>query len=75
MSRVPTYLTYRTHVICRDDLDFLPVLASLPSQQTVLEYLIGCWKRLNTAKSVLLRKVIAFLYSAVPPFHAEPLPR
>ncbi|KAI0755049.1 ubiquitin elongating factor core-domain-containing protein [Daedaleopsis nitida] len=39
-----------------DDLDFLPVLASLPSQQTVLEFLIGSWKRLNTARSTVLRK-------------------
>ncbi|KAI0769012.1 ubiquitin conjugation factor E4 [Trametes elegans] len=39
-----------------DDLEFLPVLASLPSQQTVFEYLVGCWKRLNAAKSALLRK-------------------
>ncbi|KAI1793388.1 ubiquitin elongating factor core-domain-containing protein [Ganoderma leucocontextum] len=38
-----------------DDLEFLPVLASLPSQQTVLEYLIGCWKRLNAARNALLK--------------------
>ncbi|KAI8994147.1 ubiquitin conjugation factor E4 [Trametes punicea] len=39
-----------------DDLDFLPVLASLPPQQTVFEYLVGCWKRLNAARSTLLKK-------------------
>ncbi|PIL22469.1 hypothetical protein GSI_15157 [Ganoderma sinense ZZ0214-1] len=38
-----------------DDLEFLPVLASLPSQLTVLEYLIGCWKRLNSIRNLLLR--------------------
>ncbi len=45
-----------THT-CRDDLEFLPVLASLPAHLTVLEYLIGCWKRLNAARSALLKKV------------------
>ncbi|KAI0699306.1 ubiquitin elongating factor core-domain-containing protein [Cerioporus squamosus] len=39
-----------------DDLEFLPVLASLPAQLTVLEYLIGCWKRLNATRSALLKK-------------------
>ncbi|KAI0632350.1 ubiquitin conjugation factor E4 [Trametes polyzona] len=39
-----------------DDLEFLPVLASLPPQQTVFEYLVKCWKRLNAAKSALLKK-------------------
>ncbi|RDX42611.1 hypothetical protein OH76DRAFT_1410953 [Lentinus brumalis] len=39
-----------------DDLEFLPVLASLPAHLTVLEYLIGCWKRLNAARSALLKK-------------------
>lgn len=41
----------------RDDLEFLPVISSLPPQQTVLEYLIGCWKRLNTTGSALLKTV------------------
>ncbi|KAI0333659.1 ubiquitin conjugation factor E4 [Cubamyces sp. BRFM 1775] len=41
-----------------DDLEFLPVLASLPPQQTVFEYLIGCWKRLNAARSDLMKKNI-----------------
>ncbi|KAI0670862.1 ubiquitin conjugation factor E4 [Trametes maxima] len=39
-----------------DDLEFLPVLASLPAQQTVTEYLVKSWKRLNAARSALLRK-------------------
>ncbi|KAI0712081.1 ubiquitin elongating factor core-domain-containing protein [Earliella scabrosa] len=39
-----------------DDLEFLPVLASLPPEQTILEYLIGCWKRLNAARSAVLKK-------------------
>ncbi|KAI0661957.1 ubiquitin conjugation factor E4 [Cubamyces menziesii] len=41
-----------------DDLEFLPVLASLPPQQTVFEYLVGCWKRLNAARSDLVKKKI-----------------
>lgn len=42
----------------RDELDYLPVLVSLPPQQTVFEYLVGCWKRLNTARSAVMKKVI-----------------
>ena len=43
--------------ICRDNLEYLPVLASLPAEQTIFEYLVGCWKRGNKARSELLRKV------------------
>ncbi|KAF7288510.1 U-box domain-containing protein [Mycena chlorophos] len=39
-----------------DDLEFLPVLASLPPQQTVFEYLVGCWKRSNATRSALMKK-------------------
>ncbi|KAG6900051.1 hypothetical protein C0993_003682 [Termitomyces sp. T159_Od127] len=39
-----------------DDLEYLPVLASLPAQQTTFEYLVGAWKRVNTTKSALLKK-------------------
>ncbi|PPQ70029.1 hypothetical protein CVT26_013317, partial [Gymnopilus dilepis] len=39
-----------------DDLEYLPVLVSLPPQQTVFEYLVGCWKRLNSAKSAVMKK-------------------
>ncbi|KAF8442825.1 ubiquitin elongating factor core-domain-containing protein [Boletus edulis BED1] len=39
-----------------DDLGYLSVLASLPSQMTVYEYLVGCWKRINSAKSNLAKK-------------------
>ncbi|KAF8964409.1 ubiquitin elongating factor core-domain-containing protein [Flammula alnicola] len=39
-----------------DELDYLPVLVSLPPQQTVFEYLVGCWKRLNTARSAVMKK-------------------
>ncbi|KAI0365724.1 ubiquitin conjugation factor E4 [Pilatotrama ljubarskyi] len=39
-----------------DDLEYLPVLASLPPQQTVFEYLVHSWKRLNAARSALLKK-------------------
>lgn len=45
---------------CRDDLDYLPVLASLPPEQTVFEYLVGCWKRLNVAKTALIRRVSGY---------------
>ncbi|KAJ4465100.1 ubiquitin elongating factor core-domain-containing protein [Lentinula lateritia] len=39
-----------------DDLDFLPVLASLPPQQTIFEYLVGAWKRLNMFRTSLIKK-------------------
>ncbi|THG98805.1 hypothetical protein EW026_g3438 [Hermanssonia centrifuga] len=39
-----------------DDLDYLPVLASLPAQQTAFEYLVSCWKCLNGVRSALLKK-------------------
>ncbi|OAX40417.1 hypothetical protein K503DRAFT_791386 [Rhizopogon vinicolor AM-OR11-026] len=38
-----------------DDLEYVSVLASLPSL-SVFEYLVACWKRINTVKSVLLKK-------------------
>jgi hypothetical protein len=40
-----------------DELDYLPVLVSLPPSQTIFEYLIGCWKRINAARSALIKKV------------------
>lgn len=46
----------------RDDLDYLPVLASLPPQQTTFEYLIGCWKRLGASKSALVKKVCLHIF-------------
>ncbi|KAF8843284.1 hypothetical protein BDN67DRAFT_946028 [Paxillus ammoniavirescens] len=39
-----------------DDLDYVAVLASLPAQMTVFEYLIGCWKRVNSARTNLMKK-------------------
>ncbi|KAI6042671.1 ubiquitin elongating factor core-domain-containing protein [Pisolithus marmoratus] len=39
-----------------DDLEYVPVLASLPAQMTVFEYLVGCWKRLNKTRNDLMRK-------------------
>ncbi|KLO08673.1 hypothetical protein SCHPADRAFT_908469 [Schizopora paradoxa] len=39
-----------------DDLDYLPVLASLPQSQTVFEYLVGCWKRQNNVRLSLGKK-------------------
>ncbi|EMD39878.1 hypothetical protein CERSUDRAFT_63413 [Gelatoporia subvermispora B] len=47
-----------------DDLEYVSVLASLPAGQTVFEYLIGCWKRINSAKSALSKK-------SYPPLEAE----
>ncbi|KAG2134372.1 ubiquitin elongating factor core-domain-containing protein [Suillus cothurnatus] len=38
-----------------DDLEYVSVLASLPPL-SVFEYLVGCWRRINTAKSTLLKK-------------------
>ncbi|KAG2153094.1 ubiquitin elongating factor core-domain-containing protein [Suillus bovinus] len=38
-----------------DDLEYVTVLASLPPL-SVFEYLVGCWKRINTAKSTLVKK-------------------
>ena len=43
--------------VCRDDLEYLSVLASLPAEQTIFEYLVGCWKRGNKVRSELLKKV------------------
>ncbi|KAG5651652.1 hypothetical protein H0H81_007932 [Sphagnurus paluster] len=39
-----------------DDLDYLPVLVSLPANETTFEYLVGAWKRLNTTRSSLIKK-------------------
>ncbi|KAL4069954.1 ubiquitin elongating factor core-domain-containing protein [Scleroderma yunnanense] len=39
-----------------DDLEYVAVLASLPAQVTVFEYLVGCWKRLTKARSNLSKK-------------------
>ncbi|KAG6820711.1 hypothetical protein H0H93_012764 [Arthromyces matolae] len=38
-----------------DDLEYLPVIASLPPQQTTFEYLVGAWKRVNATKSALTK--------------------
>ncbi|EIW81074.1 hypothetical protein CONPUDRAFT_55967 [Coniophora puteana RWD-64-598 SS2] len=39
-----------------DDLDYVSVLASLPADQSVFEYLVGCWKRINGARRNILGK-------------------
>ncbi|PAV17237.1 ubiquitin conjugation factor E4 [Pyrrhoderma noxium] len=39
-----------------DDLDYLPVLASLPENETVLEYFVGCWRRHNSIRNTLGKK-------------------
>ncbi|KAI0061420.1 hypothetical protein BV25DRAFT_1805616 [Artomyces pyxidatus] len=38
------------------DEDYRPFLAHVPRDQTVFQYLIASWKRLNSAKSALLKK-------------------
>ena len=43
--------------LASDDLEYLPVLVSLPPSQTAFEYLVGCWKRINAARSALIKKV------------------
>ncbi|KAG6890617.1 hypothetical protein C0995_006593 [Termitomyces sp. Mi166 len=47
---------FESEGLSSDDLEYLPVLASLPAQQTTFEYLVGAWKRVNTTKSALLKK-------------------
>jgi len=39
-----------------DDLEQLSILSALPSDQTSFEYLVSCWKRLNSQRSLLLRR-------------------
>ncbi|KAH7915426.1 ubiquitin elongating factor core-domain-containing protein [Hygrophoropsis aurantiaca] len=39
-----------------DDLEYVSVLASLPSQMTIFEYLIGCWRRLKATRTSLIKK-------------------
>jgi hypothetical protein len=39
------------------DEEYQPFLSQVPKGQTVYEYLVACWKRLNSSKTVLLRKV------------------
>ena len=36
------------------------MLVSLPPQQTIFEYLVGCWKRLNVVRSTAIKKVKSF---------------
>ena len=40
----------------------MAVIASLPPQQTVFEYLVGSWKRLNATRSALLKRVPEFFF-------------
>ncbi|KAG8932849.1 hypothetical protein FRC03_000161 [Tulasnella sp. 419] len=39
-----------------DDVEQLQVIKSLPPRQSAFEYLTGCWKRLQSARSSLLRR-------------------
>ncbi|KZW03235.1 hypothetical protein EXIGLDRAFT_243210 [Exidia glandulosa HHB12029] len=39
-----------------DDPEVLQIVASLPTNQTVFEYLVGCWRRLNAIRSALAKK-------------------
>ncbi|KAI0300378.1 ubiquitin elongating factor core-domain-containing protein [Russula brevipes] len=38
------------------DDEYRLFLSKVPTDQTVFEYLVGCWKRLNAAKSALLKR-------------------
>ncbi|KAI0004607.1 ubiquitin elongating factor core-domain-containing protein [Russula compacta] len=38
------------------DDEYRLFLSKIPTNQTVFEYLVGCWKRLNSARSALLKK-------------------
>lgn len=38
------------------DDDYRSFLSKIPSDLTVFEYLVGCWKRLNAARAALLKK-------------------
>ncbi|KAG2057235.1 hypothetical protein BDR06DRAFT_951885 [Suillus hirtellus] len=49
-------LVQMSMVYC-NDLEYVSVLASLPPQ-SIFEYLVGHWKRINTAKLILLKKVL-----------------
>ncbi|EGN98229.1 hypothetical protein SERLA73DRAFT_109617 [Serpula lacrymans var. lacrymans S7.3] len=40
-----------------DDFEYVAVLASLPPQMSVFEYLVGCWKRLRSIRATLLKKL------------------
>ncbi|KAF9013252.1 ubiquitin elongating factor core-domain-containing protein [Cyathus striatus] len=46
----------RSENIGGDDLEFLPVLASLPPEQTTFEFLVGAWKRLNATRSAVIKR-------------------
>ena len=41
----------------RHDLRNVAIIKSLPVQQTVFVYLVGCWKRVNSAHATLIKKV------------------
>ncbi|KAF8315752.1 ubiquitin elongating factor core-domain-containing protein [Cantharellus anzutake] len=42
-----------------DDPEIITVISSLPSEQTIFEYLVGCWKRINASRSALNKNVFA----------------
>ncbi|KAF9030215.1 hypothetical protein BDZ89DRAFT_1091648 [Hymenopellis radicata] len=39
-----------------DDVEYMAVVACLPAEQTVFEYLVECWKRLNSTRNALFKK-------------------
>ncbi|KAJ8523244.1 hypothetical protein ONZ45_g319 [Pleurotus djamor] len=39
-----------------DDLEYLPVLVSLPRDQTIFEYLVSCWKRINATRTSFIKR-------------------
>ncbi|EJD50679.1 hypothetical protein AURDEDRAFT_112253 [Auricularia subglabra TFB-10046 SS5] len=42
--------------VMSDDPEVLQIAASLPADQTVFEYLVACWKRVNAARPALIKK-------------------
>jgi ubiquitin conjugation factor E4 B len=56
VASIQLLLTRRSY-----DEEYRVFLSKVPTLQTVFEYLVGCWKRLNVAKSVLLKKVCGIL--------------
>ena len=45
------------HTCFSHDEDYRSFLSRIPRTLTVFEYLVGCWKRLNSTRATLLKKV------------------
>ncbi len=42
--------------VMSDDPETITVISCLPPEQTVFEYLVGCWQRVNSSRSALNKK-------------------